>query len=111
MLTQEALDFALGRVPSVDPALRPNLLDAYLVLDAFADARACLHDLKQRGIRTAILSNGSPRMLRAAVASIWQVAHWSSPAMRARCHGISDQIRNPRAGRSHAVAPRSRSTA
>jgi 2-haloacid dehalogenase len=67
MLTQEALDFALRRVPSVDPALRPRLLDAYLVLDAFADARACLHDLKQREVKTAILSNGSPRMLRAAV--------------------------------------------
>lgn len=67
MLTQEALDFALARVPSVDPALKPRLLDAYLVLDAFPDARTCLHDLKQRAAKTAILSNGSPRMLRAAV--------------------------------------------
>jgi 2-haloacid dehalogenase len=67
MLTQEALDYALGRVPSVDPTLRSRLLDAYLVLDAFADARACLSDLKQRRVRTAILSNGSPRMLQAAV--------------------------------------------
>lgn len=67
MLTQEALDFALSRVPSVDPALRQRLLDAYLVLDAFPDARLCLGDLKQRRVRTAILSNGSPRMLQAAV--------------------------------------------
>ena len=66
-LTQQALDFALARVPSVDRALRGKLLDAYMTLDAFADARAVLGDLKARGERTAILSNGSPPMLQAAV--------------------------------------------
>jgi 2-haloacid dehalogenase len=66
-LTERALDFALARVPSVDRALRAKLLDAYLTLDAFADARAALGDLKARGVRLAVLSNGSPRMLAAAV--------------------------------------------
>ncbi len=66
-LTADALDFALARVPSVDRALRPKLLDAYLVLDAFTDARNCLRKLKERGRRTAILSNGSAQMLDAAV--------------------------------------------
>jgi len=66
-LTERALDFALARVPSVDRALRPKLLEAYLTLDAFADVRAALNDLKARGARLAILSNGSPRMLDAAV--------------------------------------------
>jgi 2-haloacid dehalogenase len=66
-LTEQALDYALARVPSVDRALRPQLLDAYLRLDAFADASAALVDLKARGARLAILSNGSPRMLAAAV--------------------------------------------
>lgn len=66
-LTERALDFALARVPSVDHALRPKLLEAYLTLDAFADVRAALGDLKARGARLAILSNGSPRMLDAAV--------------------------------------------
>ena len=66
-LTERALDFALERVPSVPRSLRANLLDAYLTLDAFADARAMLTALKQRGEKTAILSNGSPRMLSAAV--------------------------------------------
>ncbi len=66
-LTQRALDFAFARVPSVDPALRGKLLDAYLTLDAFADARAVLRQLKERGERTGILSNGSPKMLAAAV--------------------------------------------
>jgi 2-haloacid dehalogenase len=66
-LTELALDYALARVPSVDRALRPQLLDAYLKLDAFADAPTTLKDLKNRGERLAILSNGSPRMLAAAV--------------------------------------------
>src|ERR1700744_3415328 len=39
-LTERALDYAFERVPSVDLTLRPKLLDAYLTLDAFADARA-----------------------------------------------------------------------
>lgn len=66
-LTERALDFALARVPSVDARLRSKLLEAYFTLDAFADAGAALTDLKARGARLAILSNGSPRMLAAAV--------------------------------------------
>lgn len=68
-LTERALDFALARVPSVDRALRGKLLDAYLTLDAFPDAGAALTRLKANGARLAILSNGSPRMLAAAVAA------------------------------------------
>jgi 2-haloacid dehalogenase len=66
-LTERALDFALARVPSVDRALRGKLLEAYLTLDTFPDVRPALADLKTRGARLAILSNGSPRMLAAAV--------------------------------------------
>jgi 2-haloacid dehalogenase len=66
-LTKRALDYALARFPSVDPAIKPKLMDAYLTLDAFADARPTLQALKERGHHTAILSNGSPRMLSAAV--------------------------------------------
>ena len=66
-LTERALDYAFARVPAVDRALRSKLLDAYLTLDAFPDARATLGDLKAGGARLAILSNGSPRMLAAAV--------------------------------------------
>jgi len=68
-LTERALDYAFARVPSVDRALRPKLLDAYLGLDAFPEVRASLIDLKTRGARLAILSNGTPRMLGAAVAA------------------------------------------
>src|ERR1700748_2694519 len=63
-LTQRALDFALARCPDVDPHLKPRLLNAYFALDAYPDARAALAALKARGDRTAILSNGSPDMLK-----------------------------------------------
>jgi len=66
-LTERALDYAFARFPSVDTSLRPALLDAYFKLDVFADARAALAALKAKGMNTAILSNGNPRMLDAAV--------------------------------------------
>jgi 2-haloacid dehalogenase len=66
-LTERALDFAFARVPSVDRSLRSKLLDAYLTLDVFPDARMALAALKTQGLRLAILSNGTPRMLAAAV--------------------------------------------
>src|SRR6185437_1333652 len=65
--TERALDYALARVPSVNKALRPKLLDAYFKLDAFPDARAVLRTLKSKGHKTGILSNGSPAMLDGAV--------------------------------------------
>src|SRR5271170_6510802 len=68
-LTERALDYAFARFPSVDRALRQKLLDAYLKLNAFPDARAALENLKARGLKTAILPNGSPAMLDAAVAA------------------------------------------
>jgi 2-haloacid dehalogenase len=67
ILTERALDYCFARIGSVDRALRGKLLDAYLSLDAFADARTTLVQLKDRGLRLAILSNGAPRMLSAAV--------------------------------------------
>jgi 2-haloacid dehalogenase len=66
-LTERALDFALARVPSVDRGLRPRLLDAYRALDAFPDTRTALATLKAQGLRLAILSNGTPAMLSAAL--------------------------------------------
>ena len=68
-LTERALDFAFARFSSVDKALKPDLLQAYLALDAFPDALTALRELDARGNATAILSNGSPRMLAAAVAA------------------------------------------
>jgi 2-haloacid dehalogenase len=68
-LTERALDYAFARIPTVDAALRQRLLDAYFKLDAFADASVALGGLKARGSRVAILSNGTPKMISAAVES------------------------------------------
>jgi 2-haloacid dehalogenase len=65
-LTERALDFAVARVEA-DPKFKSLFLDAYRVLDAFPDARLALRELKARGLRTAVLSNGTPAMLAAAV--------------------------------------------
>jgi 2-haloacid dehalogenase len=68
-LTGEALDFAFAKVPSADPHLRSDLLDAYWKLDCYPEVPAVLKALKADGARLAILSNGSPAMLDAAVRS------------------------------------------
>jgi 2-haloacid dehalogenase len=66
-LTQEALDFALRSHGIDDAALRRALLDAYLSLDAYPEVPETLRRLKAQGVRTAVLSNGSPAMLESAV--------------------------------------------
>jgi 2-haloacid dehalogenase len=67
-VTGDALDFALDDLAIVDPALRERLMQAYLVLDAYPEAAAALRALREAGIATAILSNGTPVMLSAVVA-------------------------------------------
>lgn len=67
--TTNALDHALAVYGGADPAVRSGLLDAYRTLDAYADVRPTLERLRDRGKRLAILSNGSPEMLRQAVAA------------------------------------------
>lgn len=68
-LTEQALDFAFEKVPSADRGLREKLLEAYWHLDCYPEVPAMLKSLKAAGARTAILSNGSPSMLEAAVKS------------------------------------------
>jgi 2-haloacid dehalogenase len=66
-VTGEALDFTLETLEISDPSLRQRLMNLYLTLDVFAEVPDVLRRLKQAGMRTAILSNGSPAMLDAAV--------------------------------------------
>ena len=62
-VTGDALDFALDTLGLDDPQLRARLMDLYLSLDVFPEVRAILQRLKAAGLKTAILSNGSPVML------------------------------------------------
>jgi 2-haloacid dehalogenase len=66
-VTGDALDYALETLEVADPALRARLMNLYLALDAFPDVPDTLRRLRAAGLRTAILSNGTPAMLRAAV--------------------------------------------
>ncbi len=66
-LTEDALDFAMARHGIADRALRADLLSAYERLDAYPEVHATLVALRAGGMRTAILSNGSPAMLDSAV--------------------------------------------
>lgn len=67
VLTDRALGHALATHGIADAALRADLLGAYRALSAFADAAPALAALRARGLATAILSNGEPAMLGAAV--------------------------------------------
>jgi 2-haloacid dehalogenase len=66
-VTGDALDYALDTLAIADRALRERLLNLYLTLDTFPEVPAVLRELKGAGFATAILSNGSLRMLTSAV--------------------------------------------
>ena len=68
-VTGDALDFAMAAHGLTDARLRQRLMELYLTLPAYPDVAAALSQLKDAGLRTAILSNGSPAMLKAAVDS------------------------------------------
>ena len=66
-ITGDALDYALESLGIEDAALRQKLMDLYLRLDTFPEIKGMLARLKDGGMKTAILSNGSPDMLNSAV--------------------------------------------
>ena len=66
-VTGDALDFALETLGIDRPGLRDRLMTLYLTLDPFPEVLVVLKRLKASGMRTAILSNGSPSMLDAVV--------------------------------------------
>ena len=68
-VTGDALDFALDVLRIAVPGLRERLLHLYRTLDAYPEVPEVLARLRERGFVTAILSNGTPGMLRDAVAS------------------------------------------
>jgi 2-haloacid dehalogenase len=67
-VTGDALDFAMASLGLDDAALRERLMRLYLELAAYPDVAEALARLKAGGRKLAILSNGSPAMLAAAVA-------------------------------------------
>ena len=68
-ITGDALDFAFDMHHVSDPELRKDLIEAYLNLDCYVEVAETLATLKTRDFKIAILSNGTPAMLEAAVSN------------------------------------------
>jgi len=68
-VTSDGLDYALAANGIKDTKLHARLMDLYLRLDAYPDVADALTRLRAGGKKTAILSNGAPEMLAAAVSS------------------------------------------
>jgi 2-haloacid dehalogenase len=66
-VTADALDFTLETLALTRSALRERLLDLYLRLSPFPEVPEMLARVRAAGLATAILSNGTPAMLAAAV--------------------------------------------
>ncbi|WP_194097984.1 haloacid dehalogenase type II [Marivivens aquimaris] len=66
-LTKDALDWALEAAKLDDPRLRERLLNLYWELSPYPEVVEVLTYLKERGVQTGILSNGTPEMLNGAV--------------------------------------------
>ncbi len=68
-VTGDALDYALDACGIADRDLREAIVGTYLELECYPDVKPALAALKAGGWKLAILSNGSPDMLSAAVKS------------------------------------------
>ena len=66
-ITSDALDYAMETLGIENNELREGLLNLYLKLEAYPEVNDLLKKLKQRGLKTGILSNGSMKMLNSAV--------------------------------------------
>ncbi len=68
-VTGDALDYSMAALGIDDAALRDDLMALYRDIEPYPEVGATLETLKDTGMRSAILSNGSPEMLAAAVRS------------------------------------------
>lgn len=74
-LTRDGLNWAMAEQGLNDAALAERLMALYRSLPAYPEVPAMLEALAHRGIGRAILSNGSPDMLGAAVHAAG-IGHW-----------------------------------
>ncbi len=68
-VTSDGLNYALEAHGVKDQELHDSLMQLYLTLEAYGDVQLTLQKLRAAGLKTAILSNGTPKMLEAAVTS------------------------------------------
>ncbi|MFA7416568.1 MAG: haloacid dehalogenase type II [Rhizobium sp.] len=65
-VTGDALDYAMSSLRIDDEGVRQRLMNLYLSISAYPEVPGMLDRLKKRGMKLAILSNGTPAMLDAA---------------------------------------------
>lgn len=66
-VTQEALAYACDCLDIQDETLKYNLMQAYLSLDCYPEVPMVLEQVRNQGLKTVILSNGTLGMLQSAV--------------------------------------------
>jgi len=66
-VTADGLDFALDTLGIASPELHAKLMELYLTPAPFPEVPSVLAQLRKAGFKTAILSNGSTKMLDSAV--------------------------------------------
>jgi len=65
-ITEDSLSFAMEN-HNINPKFKNQLLDLYKKLNAYPELRDCLIKLKNKNIKTCILSNGTPDLLHELV--------------------------------------------
>ena len=66
-VTSDGLDYAMTSLGIKDEGLHARLMDLYLTISTYPEVPETLSRLRARGMKLAILSNGTPAMLAAAV--------------------------------------------
>jgi len=67
-VTEQSLDKSM-KVFQIDTSMKDELLDLYKVLSTFPEVKETLKKLKEKNYKLAILSNGTPALLRELVSS------------------------------------------
>ena len=67
-VTEDSLDKSM-KAHKIDSSLRNELLDLYKILSPFKEVPAVLKSLKEKDLKLAILSNGTPALLNQLVKS------------------------------------------
>ena len=67
-VTEESLDKSM-KVFNIDISMKKDLLNLYKVLSPYPEVKEILRKLKDKGFKLAILSNGTPELLRELVKS------------------------------------------
>ena len=66
-VTEDALEYTLDTLDIASPELQRKLMELYLTPAPFPEVPSVLAQLRKAGFKTAILSNGSEKMLESAV--------------------------------------------